>query len=68
MVCGYELYSNQRKNEWITYKGFRDQVSNFRKLPDLRLTAAGVHVDNTPTEILQDIKNEVLKYTMILLG
>lgn len=60
----------QRKNEWITYKGSEyTKFHAFVNCQDLRLTANRGSVDNTPTEILQDIKNEVLKiYNDIVKG
>ena len=52
----------QRKNEWITYKGSEyTKFHAFINCQDLRLTANRGSVDNTPTEILQDIKEEVRK-------
>ncbi len=50
----------QRKNEWITYKGSEyTRFHAFINCQDLRLTANRGSVDNTPTEVLQDIKDEV---------
>lgn len=50
----------QRKNEWITYKGSEYiKFHAFFNCQDLRLTANRGSVDNTPSEILDDIKNEV---------
>ncbi len=52
----------QRKNEWITYKGSEyTRFHAFINCQDLRLTANRGSVDNTPTEVLQDIKDEVRK-------
>ena len=60
----------QRKNEWITYKGSEyTKFHAFINCQDLRLTANRGSVDNTPTEILQDIKEEVKKiYDNIVKG
>jgi hypothetical protein len=50
----------QRKNEWITYKGSEYvKFHAFFNCQDLRLTANRGSVDNTPSEILDDIKTEV---------
>lgn len=50
----------QRKNEWITYKGSEYiKFHAFFNCQDLRLTANRGSVDNTPSELLEDIKNEV---------
>lgn len=52
----------QRKNEWITHKGSEyTKFHAFINCQDLRLTANRGSVDNTPTEILQDIGDEVRK-------
>lgn len=52
----------QRKNEWITYKGSEyTKFHAFINCQDLRLTANRSSVDNTPSEILKDIKEEVQK-------
>jgi hypothetical protein len=52
----------QRKNEWITYKGSEyTKFHAFFNCQDLRLTANRGSVDNTPSEILDDIKFEVKK-------
>ena len=52
----------QRKNEWITFKGSEyTKFHAFFNCQDLRLTANRGSIDNTPSEILQDIKNEVKK-------
>lgn len=60
----------QRKNEWITFKGSEyTKFHAFINCQDLRLTANRGSVDNTPSEILQDIKDEVLKiYENIIKG
>jgi hypothetical protein len=50
----------QRKNEWITYKGSEyTRFHAFFNCQKLRLTANRGSVDNTPTEIMQDIRDEV---------
>lgn len=52
----------QRKNEWITYKGSEyTKFHAFVNCQDLRLTANRGSVDNTPSEILQDLSSEVKK-------
>lgn len=52
----------QRKNEWITQKGSEyTKFHAFINCQDLRLTANRGSVDNTPSEILQDLKEEVRK-------
>ncbi|MDN5292055.1 MAG: hypothetical protein PWQ06_2294 [Anaerophaga sp.] len=52
----------QRKNEWITYKGAEyTKFHAFFNCQSLRLTANRGSVENTPTEILQDIYDEVKK-------
>lgn len=60
----------QRKNEWITYKGSEyTKFHAFLNCQDLRLTANRGSIDNTPSEILQDIKDEVRKiYDGIIKG
>ncbi len=51
----------QRKNEWITYKGSEYiKFHAFLNCQDLRLTANRGSIDNTPSEIIDDIK-EVVK-------
>ena len=51
----------QRKNEWITYKGSEyTKFHAFVNCQDLRLTANRGSVENTPSEILQDLKNSVV--------
>ncbi|NLR58913.1 hypothetical protein HGH93_12425 [Chitinophaga polysaccharea] len=50
----------QRKNEWITYKGSEyTKFHAFFNCQELRLTANRGSVDNTPSEILDDIRTEV---------
>lgn len=50
----------QRKNEWITSRGSEyTKFHAFFNCHDLRLTANRGSVDNTPTEILNDIREEV---------
>jgi hypothetical protein len=50
----------QRKNEWITYKGSEyTKFHAFVNCQDLRLTANRGSIDNTPSEMLQDIKAAV---------
>ena len=50
----------QRKNEWITYKGYEyTKFHAFFNCQSLRLTANRGSVENTPSEILQDIQEEV---------
>lgn len=50
----------QRKNEWITYKGSEYiKFHAFFNCQDLRMTANRGSVDNTPSEIIDDIRNEV---------
>ncbi|HCS72496.1 MAG TPA: hypothetical protein DIW17_01290 [Clostridiales bacterium] len=50
----------QRKNEWITYKGSEyTKFHAFINCQDLRLTANRGSVDNTPSEIMKDIQEEV---------
>ena len=50
----------QRKNEWITSRGSEyTKFHAFFNCQDLRLTANRGSVDNTPTEILSDIQDEV---------
>lgn len=52
----------QRKNEWITFKGSEyTKFHAFINCQDLRLTANRGSIDNTPSEILQDLKEEVRK-------
>lgn len=52
----------QRKNEWITFKGSEyTKFHAFINCQDIRLTANRGSVDNTPSEILQDLKEEVRK-------
>jgi len=52
----------QRKNEWITSKGSEyTKFHAFFNCQSLCLTANRGSVDNTPSEILQDIQSEVKK-------
>jgi hypothetical protein len=52
----------QRKNEWITFKGSEyTKFHAFINCQKLRLTANRGSVDNTPSEILNDLKEEVRK-------
>lgn len=52
----------QRKNEWITYKGSEyTKFHAFINCQDLRLTANRGSVDNTPSELLKDLRDEVQK-------
>ncbi|WP_195603681.1 ATP-binding protein [Clostridium tyrobutyricum] len=53
----------QRKNEWITQKGSEyTKFHAFINCQDLKLTANRGSVDNTPSEILQDLKEVVVKF------
>jgi hypothetical protein len=60
----------QRKNEWITYKGSEyTKFHAFVNCQDLRLTANRGSVDNTPQEVLDEIKEVVYKiYSDIVEG
>jgi hypothetical protein len=50
----------QRKNEWITYKGNEYiKFHAFFNCQELKLTANRGSVDNTPSEILDDIRHEI---------
>jgi hypothetical protein len=50
----------QKKNEWITYKGSEYiKFHAFFNCQDFKLTANRGSIENTPSEILEDIKNEV---------
>ena len=52
----------QRKNDWITVKGSEyTKFHAFINCQSLRLTANRGSIDNTPTEILQDLELEVKK-------
>lgn len=52
----------QRKNEWITQKGSEyTRFHAFFNCQDFRLTANRSSVDNTPTEIMEDIHTVVSK-------
>jgi hypothetical protein len=53
----------QRKNEWITYKGNEYiRFHAFVNCQDLRLTANRGSIDNTPSEISEDIKFAVEEF------
>lgn len=60
----------QRKNEWITHKGSEyTKFHTFFNCQALNLTANRGSVDNTPSEILQDIQSEVKRiYNEIIQG
>lgn len=60
----------QRKNEWITYKGSEyTKFHAFFNCQALRLTANRSSIENTPSEILQDIQNEIKRiYADIISG
>lgn len=60
----------QRKNDWITKKGSEyTKFHAFFNCQDFRLTANRGSVDNTPSEIMQDIKFEVEEiYNQIVNG
>lgn len=60
----------QRKNEWITQKGSEyTRFHAFFNCQDLRLTANRSSVDNTPSEIIDDIHKVVSKiYEEIIQG
>ena len=50
----------QRKNEWVTYRGSEfTRLHAFFNCQALKLTANRGSVDNTPSEIMQDIRDEV---------
>ena len=50
----------QRKNEWITYKGSEyTKFHTFFNCQGLKLTANRGSIENTPSEILNDIMEEV---------
>lgn len=50
----------QRKNEWITHKGSEyTKFHAFFNCQDLKLTANRGSIENTPSEVLQDIEDEV---------
>lgn len=52
----------QRKNEWVNYKGSEYiKLHAFFNCQGLRLTANRGSVDNTPSEIMNDIQLEVKK-------
>jgi len=60
----------QRKNEWITFKGSEyTKFHAFFNCQHLKLTANRGSIENTPSEILQDIQNEARKiYDEIIKG
>ncbi|QFY73644.1 hypothetical protein CEQ83_14305 [Priestia megaterium] len=61
----------QKKNEWVTYKGSEyTKFHAFFNCQDLRLTANRGSVDNTPQEILDDIRQVVYEeiYSKIIEG
>lgn len=50
----------QRKNEWVNYKGSEFiKLHSFFNCQGLKLTANRGSIDNTPSEILYDIQQEV---------
>jgi hypothetical protein len=52
----------QRKNEWVNYKGSEYiKFHSFFNCQGLHLTANRGSIDNTPSEVLSDIENEVRK-------
>ncbi|MBD3234011.1 MAG: hypothetical protein GF315_09845 [candidate division Zixibacteria bacterium] len=52
----------QRKNEWVISKGSEyTKLHAFFNCQDFRLTANRSSIENTPSEILQDIRNEIGK-------
>jgi hypothetical protein len=52
----------QKKNDWISFKGYEwTKFHAFINCQKLRLTANRGSMDNTPSDILEDIKAEVLK-------
>ena len=52
----------QRKNDWVNYKGSEFiKLHAFFNCQGLRLTANRGSIDNTPSEILSDIHDEVKK-------
>lgn len=52
----------QRKNDWITFKGSEyTKFHAFINCQDMRLTANRGSIDNTPSEILQDLEHEARK-------
>jgi hypothetical protein len=53
----------QRKNEWITYKGSEyTRLHAFFNCQKFRLTANRGSVENTPAEVMQDIRDEVVQF------
>jgi len=52
----------QRKNEWISSKGSEfTRFHAFFNCQDFKLTANRGSIENTPSEILEDIQNEIQK-------
>lgn len=52
----------QRKNEWVNYKGSEFiKLHAFFNCQGLRLTANRGSIDNTPSEVLSDIQEEIRK-------
>uniref|UniRef100_Q3AS50 Uncharacterized protein n=1 Tax=Chlorobium chlorochromatii (strain CaD3) TaxID=340177 RepID=Q3AS50_CHLCH len=52
----------QRKNEWVNYKGSEFiKLHAFFNCQGLRLTANRGSIDNTPSEVLSDIQEEIKK-------
>lgn len=52
----------QRKNEWVNYKGSEFiKLHAFFNCQGLRLTANRGSIDNTPSEVLADIQEEIRK-------
>lgn len=52
----------QRKNDWVNYKGSEFiKLHAFFNCQGLRLTANRGSIDNTPSEILSDIQDEITK-------
>lgn len=52
----------QRKNEWISSKGSEyTKFHAFFNCQDFKLTANRGSIENTPSEVLEDIQNEVQK-------
>ncbi len=52
----------QRKNEWVASKGAEyTRLHAFVNCQDLRLTANRGSIENTPSEILQDLKDAIKK-------
>jgi len=52
----------QRKNEWLSFKGYEfTKFHAFINCQKLNLTANRGSIENTPNDILEDLKNEVKK-------